>query len=196
MTFAQLGGNLEPINPPPALKRAVDTRLGLLSDAAAPARKRSWTWPAIAAGLGALALGEFALLMTQPGRETIVRESASDPAPDSYVALLAADEGPTPILASLDLPQGLLTIDPSGLEAGDRAVQLWLLPAGGGAPVSLGLLAPNRDNTVEVPVSFAGLGKGELPSLAVSLEPDGGSPTGAPTGPVIASGRVRALSRN
>lgn len=29
--------------------------------------------------------------------------------------------------------------------------------------------------------------------LAISLEPPGGSPTGAPTGPVIAAGEVRTL---
>jgi anti-sigma-K factor RskA len=29
---------------------------------------------------------------------------------------------------------------------------------------------------------------GEIPALAVSLEPKGGSPTGAPTGPVLFTG--------
>jgi anti-sigma-K factor RskA len=32
-----------------------------------------------------------------------------------------------------------------------------------------------------------------IPTLAVSLEPSGGSPTGAPTGPVLYTGRVERL---
>jgi anti-sigma-K factor RskA len=30
----------------------------------------------------------------------------------------------------------------------------------------------------------------DIPALAVSVEPPGGSPTGAPTGPVVYTGRV------
>jgi anti-sigma-K factor RskA len=58
--------------------------------------------------------------------------------------------------------------------------QLWLI-AGGAAPVSLGLF---RGLTLARPL--AAIPPGAL--LAVSLEPAGGSPTGAPTGPLLATG--------
>jgi len=34
---------------------------------------------------------------------------------------------------------------------------------------------------------------GTIPTLAVSLEPRGGSPTGLPTGPVLFTGALQAL---
>jgi anti-sigma-K factor RskA len=57
--------------------------------------------------------------------------------------------------------------------------ELWLI-APNAAPVSLGLLEAET-LTVRYPVPPAGW------TLAVSVEPAGGSPTGAPTGPVILS---------
>ena len=188
-----LCAELPPEEPPTALKRRLDAAMGGAAPAAPPPPRR-WVWPAIAAGLGAVAVGEAALLALRPEPPVVVRQVPVETGESGpYVAVLSPSEGPAPILVSLDLPQGLLTVDPSGLEAGDRAVQLWLLPPGGGEPVSLGLLAPNVDNTVEVPVALAGLPRDALPSLAISLEPEGGSPTGLPTGPVVAAGAVRPL---
>lgn len=67
--------------------------------------------------------------------------------------------------------------------AEDRSMELWMLPSGQ-APVSLGLLPMNgsmmmpvADSKMKMLLQTAG--------LAVSLEPKGGSPTGAPTGPVL-----------
>ncbi len=64
----------------------------------------------------------------------------------------------------------------------DRSLELWLIPKSGGAPVSLGLMPTRMDNkyvlTAEVTLTDAA-------AFAVSLEPMGGSPTGAPTGPVL-----------
>lgn len=65
----------------------------------------------------------------------------------------------------------------------DRAHELWLI-VGEAAPVSLGLLsADTRLHLAALPVGA---------TLAVSLEPAGGSPTGQPTGPVIAVGQLAA----
>ncbi len=64
----------------------------------------------------------------------------------------------------------------------EQDFELWMLPADGKAPISLGLLPKNGI----VRISKAQLPKAVLASgLAVSLEPLGGSTTGAPTGPVI-----------
>jgi anti-sigma-K factor RskA len=57
--------------------------------------------------------------------------------------------------------------------------ELWVI-APGAAPVSLGLLQ-DQPLSIRYPAPPAGW------TLAVSIEPAGGSPTGAPTGPVILS---------
>jgi anti-sigma-K factor RskA len=70
-----------------------------------------------------------------------------------------------------------------------HAFELWALPRDGKAPISLGLLprtgnaAYQLSNRQTAAVLAAG-------KLAVSVEPPGGSPTGAPTGPVIMVGAV------
>ena len=85
------------------------------------------------------------------------------------------------------------TIVPAALLSGDKqkAFELWLIPPGD-KPHSLGLIDPLRPVRITVPKSL-------LPQvnrdavLAVSLEPPGGSPTGQPTGPVIANGKLASL---
>jgi anti-sigma-K factor RskA len=66
----------------------------------------------------------------------------------------------------------------------DRALELWAVP-GAGAPKSLGLISANGASVVQknkVPLGTA--------ALAVSLEPPGGSTTGAPSGPVLFVGKL------
>jgi anti-sigma-K factor RskA len=73
----------------------------------------------------------------------------------------------------------------AGLPAGTGQVhQLWVI-APGTAPVSLGLLA-DQPLVVTYPAPSEGW------VLAVSLEPEGGSPTGLPTGPVILMAQIGA----
>jgi anti-sigma-K factor RskA len=70
----------------------------------------------------------------------------------------------------------------------NQSYELWLLPAEGGPPVSLAVLG-SLDARFPVPPAQAGrLRTGG--KLAVSVEPAGGSPTGAPTGPVILVGPI------
>ena len=65
-----------------------------------------------------------------------------------------------------------------------KAHELWALPEGGGAPVSLGLMPHTGDHHRVLNASQRTALAGSK-QIAVSLEPEGGSPTGAPTGPVL-----------
>lgn len=67
----------------------------------------------------------------------------------------------------------------------NNSLQLWLIPAGQ-QPVSLGLL--NVQETTQLKLAARDTLKNAV--IAVSLEPQGGSPTGQPTGPVLYSGRT------
>jgi anti-sigma-K factor RskA len=69
--------------------------------------------------------------------------------------------------------------------------ELWLIPADG-VPRSLGVIGLGGTQRVTLaPTLLELVADGAV--LAVSLEPVGGSPTGAPTGPVIATGRLTAI---
>ena len=69
-----------------------------------------------------------------------------------------------------------------------QSYELWLLPAEGGAPLSLAVLG-SLDARFAVPQAHAGRLRSGA-KFAVSVEPAGGSPTGAPTGPVILIGEI------
>jgi anti-sigma-K factor RskA len=65
-----------------------------------------------------------------------------------------------------------------------KSYELWILPSGGGNPVSLGLMP--RHGKLErrlTPTQRTLLAAAR--QIAVSVEPLGGSPTGLPTGPVV-----------
>lgn len=66
----------------------------------------------------------------------------------------------------------------------DRALELWALPKDG-APRSLGLISASGATVVTKGKVLDG-----AEGLAVTLEPPGGSPSGAPTGPVLYAGKL------
>jgi len=84
------------------------------------------------------------------------------------------------------LPLAALTIEVVGTvpPAAGKSYELWALPRGGAAPVSLGLLpaAGRAERTLSEPQRLALLAADKV---AVSVEPLGGSPTASPTGPIV-----------
>ena len=73
-----------------------------------------------------------------------------------------------------------------------KSFELWMLPGGQAAPVSLGVIRTDRTQTVQLTAAASQM-LSRIQGMAVSVEPEGGSPTGAPTGPVILSGPVVAI---
>jgi len=68
-----------------------------------------------------------------------------------------------------------------------------MLPGGKAAPVSMGLINTGKDQVMKLQPALAHKMGGAW-GMAMSVEPMGGSPTGAPTGPVIFKGQcVRIL---
>ena len=180
---ARLGGlanEVKPVAPPAHVWNRIDAAL-------APQQRRAglwnslmfWRWSAAAStALAAASLAAVYVGVVAPARAPLV-------------ATLDAG-GRTGFLATIESGRKAITIVPASLTNVDqRALELWLI-APGDQPRSLGLIEAGRPVRVAVPAELAGRVNANA-ALAVSLEPPGGSPTGAPTGPVIASGTLTNL---
>jgi anti-sigma-K factor RskA len=176
--FSALDQRLAPVAPAPATWVGIRARLGFPDEAAPPAAivgpRFATGWRlALAAMVAGLALGLGWLVL----RETRVETQP--------VASVRADGGVELWLVELDRESTRLALRATGAvrAAEGKSYELWALPEGA-APVSLGLL-PVRGEVARslAPEQRAALA--EATKVAVSLEPEGGSPTGAPTGPVL-----------
>jgi anti-sigma-K factor RskA len=108
--------------------------------------------------------------------------------------LVAAIEGGghRHFVATIDARRGTVAVVPAAFSAdATRVPELWLIPPDG-RPRSVGLLRPDQTVTLTLPPELSALAKDNA-VLAVSLEPPGGSTTGLPTGPVIATGKLTSL---
>ena len=95
-------------------------------------------------------------------------------------------------VATVDSGRGTVAIVPAGFSSdATRVPELWLIPPDG-RPRALGLLRADQTVVLTLPPDLAAFAKSNA-VLAVSLEPPGGSTTGLPTGPVIATGKLTSL---
>lgn len=178
---------IPPEAPPPRVWQRIRARIeGPAADAAQPQRLRATTPSRLAFWRG---LAAFASVAAIALAAVLARPSPVQP---PIVVVLSAAGAPaggaaTPsFVASLSGDRRALVTRPLinvGLQA-DRALELWAIPPGG-APRSLGLISANGVTVVEKGRALEGAN-----TLAVSLEPPGGSPTGAPTGPVLYTGQL------
>lgn len=139
-----------------------------------------WRWSALA-GLAAAMLMAVMLLVTLPADGPV-------PVPASMLsASLRLESGETFYTATVDADRrNLVVIPAAGVELDGRQAQLWLI-AGDNPPQSLGLLPSDSARRLPIPDDLQALASANS-VFAVSLEPPGGSPTGLPTGPVVAQG--------
>lgn len=112
--------------------------------------------------------------------------------PTLYTTELASADGSLRVLAVYDSVSGHIRLTRTeGTAAEGRDLQLWGIAAGN-APISVGVLPDDAARSgFDVPAEL----RDALPSLtlAISDEPDGGSPTGQPTGDVLAVGEISEI---
>jgi anti-sigma-K factor RskA len=176
--FVQFTDEMEA--PPPQVKAALDQRL--FASGATPAPSL-WNSLAFWRGLAAAALAAM----------VAVTLYTLQPAPQSQplVARLAGEQTAPTLVALYETETGALRLNrTSGDAATGRSLELWLI-AGNDAPVSLGVLPASSTSSITVPVALRQKFAGGV--LALSDEPAGGSPTGAPTGAVLATGQLTAI---
>jgi anti-sigma-K factor RskA len=180
--------SVEPVHPPPEIWRRIARSLRI-PDSAAP-RESLWQslafWRSFAIGAAALAAASIGILT--------FNEISPPPRPP-LVAALAGTAGQPSFLAAVNARGTNLTVVPAALVPGadaQHSVELWLLPAGDTTPRALGLIEASRPVRLDVPRELTPRLTAEA-ALAVSIEPLGGSKTGRPTGPVVASGKLASL---
>ena len=108
------------------------------------------------------------------------------------VAALSAQGSNVSVVALYNASTGQLRLTTlSGDAVPDKDYELWAIE-GSNPPRSMGTFPINQRVDLKLtPEELAGFGPGT--TLAISLEPKGGSITGAPTGPVVAAGQAKAI---
>ncbi len=182
-----LAALVAPVAPPPALWSRIAEAVAALPDepvepiplhapterlVTRPPPRRVWPWQVATAAALALAAGIAAFALV-PARVPELRVAALTQAGTTTPGFLAETQPDGGVvltaLAAVPVPAG-------------HDLELWVLPKGATVPKSLGVLpAGGRRLTLPVPPAPG-------TQLMVSLEPPGGSPTGAPSGPVMYAG--------
>ena len=180
--LAPLATSVAPVAPPPSLWPRIESRLfgAGMAPAPTPWWRRLALWQGLTASTAlAAALLLSMVLQTPPAQPPIVIVLGINPdAPQAvqarFVASLGAD-GRSLVLEPIDAPP---------LTAA-QALELWAVPPAG-APRSLGLVRADAATTLLRSQLLS-----DTAALAVSIEPAGGSPSGAPTGPIVSLGKLR-----
>ncbi|ROT98268.1 hypothetical protein EB809_14900 [Marinobacter sp. R17] len=165
--------------PPARVWQAIEQRLWPDTAAAHTTRRGlSWLWAGWSLAATAAVLVLAVMLVREPAPQTqgpllsgaVVQPDVKDP------LWLVAETG----------EPGKLRLRPVAATApeGQHDYELWVVPADGN-PLSLGVIPVGKDSLQITlsPAARAALRASK--TLAISLEPKGGSPSGAPTGPIL-----------
>jgi anti-sigma-K factor RskA len=171
---------IPPAEPPADLWQAIETRITDVPSK--PAEQRFWNnivvwrWSTAGAAAAAAALALWIALTPAPGPSFVAVLHSPQQDQASWVATAGRDGL---------LVRAVIAAAPPA----DRAFELWAIAPGATRPRSLGVIPPDGE-----------LRLGRLPpdlrdgaTLAISIEPVGGSPTQQPTGPVVFVGSVKAV---
>jgi anti-sigma-K factor RskA len=154
-------------------------------------------WRTVANAMTALAAALLAMLTVQVYRPDLLPDALrAKPRPQGaqsaaqFVALLQKDGASPAFILTVDAATKNFTVRKVGAEAeAGKSYELWLVSDKLLAPRSLGVIGGGDFTTKPVLSSYdADTVNGA--TYAVSVEPEGGSPTGAVTGPIVFSGKL------
>ncbi len=185
--FSELDMTALPISTPAGLWRRVQETIVQFPPEPAPKRRRAanpsgiwqnlplWRWSAICAAAASLLL---LLGLTMQILQT--------PSPAVMVAVLQQDDGkPGAIVeAFADGSVRLIPLQQIDVPRG-RALQVWTKRNDAEGPISVGLIDQARTLKLDLG-RLPAPGSGQL--FEITLEPENGSPTGRPTGPILMKG--------
>lgn len=189
--YATLLAEVAPVEPPARVWAGIEAQISrpkVANDNDRLLHRQLRTWRAVAAGITAVAASlAVALVTRQPSiAPPAVERSVAPP----LIALLGEGQENATVIASWDPASGNLVVaaaEPLTADA-THSHELWVIPADG-KPRSLGTMPEGLRMHARLEKTLASqMHKGA--TLAVSVEPRGGSPTGSPSGPVIFSGKL------
>ncbi len=176
-----LADGYAPETPPRQAWSRVEARLFAAS--APDARPSLWSslgfWRGLAALClaGVIGLGAWNFRSISPGPDN-----------QTVIAQVQNEAAKLKLAVAFDPATGELRLNRiEGSPPAGRSLELWLI-AGNAAPVSLGVLPADATSRIALPERLRDKLAGSV--LAISDEPEGGSPTGAPTGAVLATGEL------
>ena len=126
----------------------------------------------------------------KPRTQVVEVKTPPPPASAQYVAVLQSGGGTPAFILTVDAATKNFTVRKVGAqpEAG-KSYELWIVSDRLQRPRSLGVIGGN-DFTARPVLSGYDSEIVNQATFAVSIEPEGGSTTGAPTGPVVYTGKL------
>jgi anti-sigma-K factor RskA len=164
-------------------------------------RGRVQRWRNVAAITSAIAAALVAVVATQVYRPDLLPEGlrpkqqvqvvqSQMPAGAQYVAVLQKDGNSPAFILTVDDATKRFTVRKVGAqqEAG-KSYELWIVSDKLQAPRSLGVIGGDEFTARPILSAFDADTINQA-TYAVTAEPEGGSPTGAPTGPIVFTGKL------
>ncbi len=188
--FATLLDDVEAVDPPTDLLPAILARLPRVKIYPRTRPGNVTRWQAATAAMTALAAGLALFIIVRPATVMVPAPRLETQRPDRAPMIAAISGENSKIVANWDGDRKLIIVPVEVAKTpGGQAHELWMIPSDG-KPRSMGVMSEGSmvlDVTPKTADMFA-VGT----TFAISIEPQGGSPTGQPTGPVIASGKLIA----
>ena len=213
-----LQDRIAPVEPPPGLFRRIEERLGATAQSpevvplrgarrptAGDSGRQLRQWRTFGTAMAALAAGLAALMVTSIWQPDLLPESLrpkprvvmvtntvirTAEAPSRFVAVMQKDPDSPGFILTVDLEKRTLTARRvAAQDLTGNSYELWLVSKDFPAPKSLGLVGKQDFTTSSALANYTPSTINDA-TFAVSLEPQGGSPTGAPTGPVLWTGKL------
>ena len=144
-------------------------------------RARPWKWAT--GGMGAIAAALLAVIVLHPLPTPI-----APPVPAAPMVASLSGEGAAVTIA-YDAGTGKMLVTPVSLDPGKGDAELWVIPVGQTAPISMGVIDARAAGSRPVDARRAAL-LAPGATFAISQEAKGGSSTGQPQGPIVASGKI------
>lgn len=186
--LAELTKDLTPVMAPARARHAIRERLGHMPAPLSvdPNARTPWWRGPLGLITGMLAIAVLAAVLILPGLTG--RDIPGVTADPDFLAQLVSEDQTLQVAAYVKDRQMEIALERGPAPAG-RDYEVWWITADAQA-ISIGIVPRHGNLRMTLP---AGLDPSEQISIALSDEPEGGSPTGQATGPVIAIAALTSL---
>lgn len=183
--FSVIASAYPEVEPPTSVKTALDFRLFQTPRKSVAGKTHIWSSLLFWRGLAATAV---ILLLLQ----TIIPRVLNETPQSNLVASLTTEGSDVRYVIVFDARNAEVGLSHlSGERGTGHDFELWMIEDKN-PPVSMGIIPVGATTRLRIPQQILDkISSGA--SLAISREPSGGSPTGQPTGPVVAVGELKAI---